>query len=232
MDEQMQLWIPSGIGQKFVKGKKIDTIDDFRKHIPLTTYIDYADILLGKKNDMLPVEPVIWLQTTWEGGKHALKVAPYTSGMLDTFKTNLMAVSTLSSCNNYNKTKLENGDRVLFGLAPLPYVTGLFPLVFEEEIDFKFLPPVKEALNMSFGERNRKGFAMGMEQGIDVFFGLSSVIYYITENFSNMLKKGSSGNQLSKILKISPQMLYRFIKAKYVCKKEGRDIKPSDLFKL
>lgn len=232
MDEQMQLWLPSGIGQKFAKGKNISSIEDFRNQIPLTTYIDYADILLGKKNDMLPVDPVIWLQTTWEGGKHSLKVAPYTAGMLEIFKMNLMAVSTLSSCNDYNKTKLENGDRVLFGLAPLPYVTGLFPLVFEEEIDFKFLPPVKEALNMSFGERNRKGFAMGMEQGIDVFFGLSSVIYYITENFSNMLKSGSAGTKLSKILNISPKMLYRFIKAKYVCKKEGRDIKPSDLFKL
>lgn len=232
MEEQIQLWSPSGLGQKFLKGKAVNTIDDFRKQVPLTNYIDYADVLLGKKNELLPVEPVIWLQTTWEGGKHPLKVAPYTAGMLEIFKTNLMSVSTLSSSSQHKKTKLKNGDKVLFGLAPLPFVTGLFPLVFQEEIDFKFLPPVKEALNMSFGERNKKGFSMGMEQGIDVFFGLSSVIYYITENFSNMLKSGSSGQTLSKILKMSPKMLGRIIKAKYVCKKEGRDIKPSDLFKL
>lgn len=231
MNEQIQLWSPSGLGQKFLKGKKIETIEEFRNEVPLTTYSDYADILLGKKTDMLPVEPVMWLQTTWEGGKHPLKLAPYTEGMLETFKNNLMSVSTISSSDAYQKTKLRNGDRVLFGLAPLPYVTGLFPLVFEEEIDFKFLPPVKDALNMSFGERNRKGFSMGMEQGIDVFFGLSSVIHYITENFANMLKSGSSNN-VSKILKLSPQMLYRFIKARYVSKKEGREIKPSDLFKI
>ncbi|MBK5262592.1 MAG: GH3 auxin-responsive promoter family protein [Peptostreptococcaceae bacterium] len=232
MEEQMQLWLPSGIGQKFAKGKSINSIDDFRKQIPLTTYIDYADILIGKKNDMLPVEPVIWLQTTWEGGKHPLKVAPYTAGMLDIFKNNLMTISTLASSNQYKKTKLQNGDKVLFGLAPLPYVTGLFPLVFEEEIDFEFLPPIKDALNMSFGERNKIGFSMGMERGIDVFFGMSSVIHYITENFSNMLKNGSSSHLFSKILRMSPVMIARFIKAKYVCKKEGRAIKPSDLFKL
>ena len=37
--------------------------------VPLTTYDDYADILLAKQPDMLPGNPVIWIQTTWEGGK-------------------------------------------------------------------------------------------------------------------------------------------------------------------
>ena len=198
MQEQIQLWSPSGIGRKFLD-RTPDSIEDFRNAVPLTTYEDYADILLGKKEDMMPMQPVLWLQTTWEGGKHPLKVAPYTQGMLDTFRGNLMSVSTLSSVDEHQKTKLRNGDRVLFGLAPLPFVTGLFPLVFEQEIDFRFLPPVKEANKMSFGERNRKGFSMGMEKGIDVFFGLSSVIHYITVNFANMLKSGSSQGKLSKV---------------------------------
>lgn len=47
--------------------------------VPLTTYEDYADVLLLKKEDMLPDKPIIWIQTTWEGGKHPIKVAPYTS---------------------------------------------------------------------------------------------------------------------------------------------------------
>ena len=158
MQEQIQLWSPSGIGRKFLD-RTPESIEDFRNAMPLTTYEDYADILLGKKEDMMPMQPVLWLQTTWEGGKHPLKVAPYTQGMLDTFRGNLMSVSTLSSVDEHQKTKLRNGDRVLFGLAPLPFVTGLFPLVFEEEIDFRFLPPVKEANKMSFGERNRKGCA-------------------------------------------------------------------------
>ena len=46
--------------------------------VPLTEYEDYADILLTKQPDMLPGNPVIWIQTTWEGGKHPIKVAPYT----------------------------------------------------------------------------------------------------------------------------------------------------------
>ena len=231
MQEQIQLWSPSGIGRKFLDHTP-ESIEDFRNAMPLTTYEDYADILLGKKEEMMPMQPVLWLQTTWEGGKHPLKVAPYTQGMLDTFRGNLMSVSTLSSVDEHQKTTLRNGDRVLFGLAPLPFVTGLFPLVFEEEIDFRFLPPVKEANKMSFGERNRKGFSMGMEKGIDVFFGLSSVIHYITVNFANLLKSGSSQGKLSKIAKMSPTMIFRFLCAGYRAKKEGRDILPRDLFQL
>ena len=51
------------------------------------------------------------------------------------FRSNLMAITTLSSSNETKKARLKNGDKVLFGLAPLPFVTGLFPVVFEEEID-------------------------------------------------------------------------------------------------
>lgn len=59
--------------------------------MPLTTYEDYADILLPKRGDMLPDEPIIWIQTTWEGGKHPVKVAPYTRSMLDTYTHNVLA---------------------------------------------------------------------------------------------------------------------------------------------
>lgn len=230
MEEQIRLWTASGVGQKILQGKRPQTVEDFRRTVPLTTYSDYADILLTKRADLLPGDPVIWLQTTWEGGKHPAKLAPYTRGMLDVFKSNLIAVSTLSSSGDDRVSRLSNGDRVLFGLAPLPYVTGLFPLVFDEEIDFKFLPPVKEANAMSFGQRNKRGFALGMQQGIDVFFGLSSVIHYITVNFAAMLQGG--GSKLSKLLHISPQMLYRYVRAKYQSGKEKRPILPKDLFRL
>ncbi len=166
LEEQISVWSASGLGQMFLKGRQPQTIEDFRRTVPLTTYGDYADILLAKKTDMLPGEPVIWLQTTWEGGKHPVKVAPYTRSMLDVFRSNLMAITTLSSSNETKKARLKNGDKVLFGLAPLPFVTGLFPVVFEEEIDFKFLPPVKEAHSMSSARGIKRGFPWGCRRGL------------------------------------------------------------------
>ena len=72
------------LGKKILKDKRPENIEEFRAMVPLTAYEDYADVLLLKKEDMLPDKPIIWIQTTWEGGKHPIKVAPYTSGMLKT----------------------------------------------------------------------------------------------------------------------------------------------------
>ena len=73
----MNLWKKSVLGQSILKGKSLDSFEDFQKHIPLTTYEDYADLLLNKDSSVLPGEAVLWIQTTWEGGSHPIKVAPY-----------------------------------------------------------------------------------------------------------------------------------------------------------
>lgn len=230
MEEQIKVWSASGLGKRLLRGKTPQTVEEFRKALPLTSYGDYADILLQKQLAELPQEPVIWIQTTWEGGKHPIKIAPYTRGMVETFKRNVLSVLILATSTQPGQFSARVNDRVLFGLAPLPYVTGLFSLLLEEEITQKFLPPVKKAMQMSFGERNKLGFSMGMQQGIDLFFGMSSVISYISENFSSTVegKKGGGHN----LLLYSPKMVYRYLRAKYRCKRDGVPIKPKDIFTL
>lgn len=88
---------------------------------------------------------MIWIQTTWEGGKHPIKVAPYTRSMLDTFRNNVVACLLLATSQEKGKFSYEEGDKMLYGLAPLPYATGLLPLLLGEETDIRFLPEVKEA---------------------------------------------------------------------------------------
>nr|WP_317407115.1 hypothetical protein [Fournierella massiliensis] len=41
---------------------------------------------------------------------------------------------------------MDKTDKVLYGMTPLPYATGLFPLALNEAIDIKFLPAVKDAV--------------------------------------------------------------------------------------
>jgi len=230
MLEQIQIWSQCGLGKKLLKGECPRTIDEFRKALPLTDFSDYADVLLHKENDMLPAEPVIWIQTTWEGGKHPVKLAPYTKSMLDVYQNNIISALLLCTSTERGKFTLSSHDKVLFGLAPLPYVTGLFPLLLEDQIHLNFLPPVDEALKMSFGERNKKGFELGLRNGIDLFFGLSSVISYITDNFTAQSSKGKGS--LKKMLSYSPSMVGRVLKASYKSKRDGEPIRPKDLFKL
>ncbi len=236
MTEQIRLWRESDLGKSILNGKKPETIEQFRKMVPLTTYGDYADILLQKRGEMLPDEPLVWIQTTWEGGKHPIKVAPYTKSMMDTYRNNMMASMILATSPEKGKFTIRPKDTFLYALAPLPYATGLLPLALKEEIDIEFLPPVKEAVKMSFSERNKKGFKLGLKKGIDYFFGLGSVTYYVSISLSSMNKGSSkaSGDKSKSvsIFSLPLKMLLRLLVAKYRCKKENRDMKPKDLFRL
>lgn len=235
MLEQLSMWSKSGLGRQILNGKEPKTIEEFREWVPLTTYSDYADILLSKQDDMLPDKPVIWIQTTWEGGRNPIKTAPYTKGMLDTYRNNVLACLILSTSREKGKFNVKATDTFLYALAPLPYATGLFPLVLNEEIGIEFLPPVREAVKINFGERNKRGFKLGMRKGIDFFFGLGSVAYYVSISLSALSGNNQKSQDTEKykgLFKYPPSMVYRMLRAKYRCKKENREMKPKDLFEL
>ena len=80
--EQIDLYANCELGQSIMKGQKPRNPDEFRRIVPLTDYEDYADYLLPKNAKVLPADPVVWIQTTWEGGKAPVKVAPYTASMI------------------------------------------------------------------------------------------------------------------------------------------------------
>lgn len=227
MEEQIGLWSASALGKKLLDGGRPRTVEEFRRAVPLTTFEDYADVLLQKRSEMLPAEPVVWIQTTWEGGKHPIKLAPYTRGMLDVFKHNMVAALMLATSKRPGQFSIAPCDRTLYGLAPLPYVTGLFPLMLDEELPLRFLPPVDEAVRMSFGERNKKGFALGLQNGLDLFFGLSSVISYITTSFT-----AGGGKSKKNLFQYSPAMVCRYLAASYRAKRDGRTVQPKDIFRL
>lgn len=229
--EQMELWSSSALGQSILKGKYPRTIEEFRQMVPLTTYEDYAQCLLAKQAGALPAEPVLWIQTTWEGGVHPLKVAPYTKGMLDTYKHNVITCLMLATSRKKGDFDISVTDHMLYALAPLPYATGLLPLLFKDEIDIEFLPPVKEAVNMSFQERNVLGFKLGMKKGIEYFFGLGSVLYYVSQSLTSMQSWGRKGLR-EKLLSASPSMMMRYLMAKKHCRAENRELLPKDLFQL
>ena len=228
--EQIELWSASGLGQSILKGKYPRTIEEFREMVPLTTYEDYANTLLGKQTSALPCDPVLWVQTSWEGGVHPIKTAPYTKGMLDTFKHNVMSCLILATSKKKGDFDINVTDHMLYALAPMPYVTGLLPLLFKDEIDIEFLPSVKDAVNMSFKERNVQGFKLGMKKGIEYFFGLGSVLYYVSQSITSMQSGQKSLKE--KILGTSPKMMLRYLIAKKKCKKENRELMPKDLFQL
>ena len=228
--EQIELWSSSSLGQSILKGKNPTSIQEFREMVPLTTYEDYSNILLSKQTDALPADPVLWVQTTWEGGVHPIKTAPYTKAMLDSFKHNVISCLILATSRQKGEFDVRVTDHMLYALAPLPFVTGLLPLVLKDEIDIEFFPPVKEAVNMSFKERNKEGFKLGMKKGLEYFFGLGSVLYYVSQSITST--QSGSKNLKDTLSGTSPKMILRYLMAKKKCKKENRELLPKDLFHL
>jgi hypothetical protein len=182
MEEQLSAWKSSGLGRALLNGADPKNIDEFREIMPLTTYSDYADTLLSRKSDMLPGDPIVWIQTTWEGGFRPIKLAPYTREMLDTYKHNIISITMLASGRFKGDFSISKGNRVLYGGAPLPYATGLIPSLLNEDIDFTWLPDANTN-SMSFSDRIKTGFSYAMKGGVDFFFAIGSVANYITENF-------------------------------------------------
>ncbi|NMA07080.1 MAG: GH3 auxin-responsive promoter family protein [Ruminococcaceae bacterium] len=226
MEEQIALWSKSGLGRSILKESSPKNIEAFRAEFPMTRYEDYADVLLSRRADMLPSEPVVWIETTWEGGLRPIKVAPYSRSMLDTYKNNVIAVTMLASGRSRGHFSMTDTDRVLYGGAPLPYATGLLPSLLSEDLSFKWLPDSNAEAHLSFSQRIKKGFQMALSGGVDYFFAISSVANYITENFS-----GASSDGKRKY-PISPRIAMRYLKAKLARRKTGGNITPGEVFRL
>jgi hypothetical protein len=227
--EQIELLSKCELGRR-IMGERVKptSIEEFRKLIPLTTYEDYADILLNKKESALPAKPMYWMQTTWKGGTHPVKMAPYSESMIKEHTKCFIASLILATAKGKGDFSLREEDKFLYGMAPLPYLTGLAPYVLKDEISFNYLPDIEQAENLSFEDRNKAGFEMGLKQGIDMFFGLSSVLVRIGESFA----KGSKEKESKLKLPANPKMLFKLIKAKLRSKISGQPILPKHIWDM
>lgn len=230
--EQVQLMAGCALGRRLFGGETPATVEEFRRKVPLTSFGDYADVLLTQKEDMLPDKPVVWLRTTWEGGDFPAKYAPYTESMLETYKTNILGAMLLSTSTGRGRFRVRPNARVLYSLAPMPYATGLFPDLIAPEIHLRFLPSVREARKMSFGQQTRLGYKLALRHGMNLFFGMSSVLYGATRNLELLNGGSSSHGGLRAMLGMSPRMLWRLLSGLYRARRDGTQLKPGDLFRL
>lgn len=225
--EQINLLSKSSLGRRIMGSKKINSIDEFRRVVPLTTYDDYAETLLNKKSEELPSEPLHWVQTTWKGGQNDIKLAPYSSTMVEEHTKMFLSSLILSTSSKRGKFTLRNYDKFLYGMAPMPYLTGYAPYILKNEIDFVYLPSTKEAEKLGFKERNLVGFDLAVRNGADLFFGLSSILVKIGEAFA-------SGSNSSKrfVMPGNFKQAVKIVKAAYKKKILKQELLPKDLFEF
>lgn len=205
--EQLRLLGTSELGRKLLGGRVPTSVEEFRQNVPLTTYYDYSEYLSEKREDALPVKPEWWLHTSGRSGESAFKWVPYTPQMVQRFSECAMAGLIFASCSRRGEFVFEEGDTMLFALAPFPYISGAVARACQTEFNFAFLPPVEIAEKMDFASRIQEGFRLALRDGIDAFDGTASVLLRIGEQFAQ-----GRGNLKLSAFYLHPAVLFRLLR--------------------
>ncbi len=209
LEHQMDMFAPSGLGARILKGKKPGSLDEFRKTVPFTTYKDYADCLLARNEAMLPEKPFTWVHTSGRSGEYEYKWVPYTRGLYEVGGDSSLACLILAAASRRGDVALKEGMTFPYLIAPPPYLSGVLTQRVLEIFDFVSLPPLEKAVGMGFQERTREAFGMALSEGLDFFFGVTSILLRISESFGNL---GKGGGMMGK-MKLTPKALLRIVKA-------------------
>ena len=225
--EQLELLSRCELGQRVMNGTHPRSVEEFRELVPLTTYTDYAPYLLKRRMDALPRKPILWQCTSGKSGEYPHRWVPVTARTLDEIEPLIFALLFFSSCTKRGEIKLRGGEKALYGMAPPPYATGTMTRVFPHEL-FNVLPPVEDSEEMSFEDRIRSGFRMGLSKGLDICIAMSSVAVAISERLG---RNGQQRRSIRALLR-DPRATLRLARGMIKSKLAGRPMAPRDIWSL
>jgi hypothetical protein len=218
----------SRLGQELLGNRLPSSVEEFREAVPLTTYHDYLPFLVQGQEEILPAKPQVWARTSGRSGEYECKWAPYSKRMVEKAGEFAIAAFLLGSCSDRGDVRLTPNDTCLYTLAPPPYFTGaVVAQGLKEELQPTFIPSLEEGDGMGFEERIREGFKRALTTGIDLFYGLSSVLVKIAEQFQD----GGGDLEFSPSM-INPRLLYRVGRGMVRSKAQRRGMLPKDLWKV
>lgn len=226
--EQLELLNKSPLGRKIMRGARPRTMEEFREHVPLTTYKDYCPELLEKREDGLPTKPVQWVHTSGRSGEYPYKWVPLTQEYSRELSVVLYGVGMISCAQDWGDTsQIPDKIKLLYSVAPRPYISGTFADLLRMQTPLEYLPSLEQSEGLSFEERISKGFQMALSEGLDYFFGLSLVLVKVGEK----LGESSAHIDLRPYLK-RPRAFWRLTRGTVKSKLAGRHILPKDIWSL
>jgi hypothetical protein len=233
--EQIELLKNCELGRKIMHGAMPETIEEFREQVPLTTYDKYCPELLEQREDMLPVKPVMWMHTSGRSVEYStgkattVKWVPLSPRFYHELAMVMFGCGLFASCKEKGDTsplKIKC-PKYLYAVAARPYTSGTFAYIGQNEIMGESLPPLDKAEKLSFDARVQLGFRQALSQGLDVFFGLSTVLVII----GGMISLQSRTIDISSLLP-QPKALFRLIKGLIKSKLARRPMLPRDLWSV
>jgi len=226
--EQISLLSRSALGKKLLYGPRPETVEEFRRRVPLTTYADYCPELLEQREDTLPVKPALWVRTSGKSGEYPCKWVPITPAYANEMSVIMCGIGMLSSSRKWGESSsFPQRPRIVYTVAPRPYVSGAMAEMLGQQAPADYLPSIRIAERLSFEGRVRLGFKQALSQGFDYFFGLSMVLVTVGDKFSQSSKRVGIRPLLSK-----PGALFRLTKGLARSKLARRPMLPRDLWSI
>ena len=225
--EQIELLKNCELGQKIMRGAMPDSVEEFREKVPLTTYADYAPYLPERREDVLPMPPVVWQRTSGRSSQYSFKWVPVTKRLAEEMTPTFLAIVIFATCKERGDFALNENEKFLYLLAPPPYASGSWGRWGAQEFPFTFMPPLDEAEAMPFEERVQKGFELAIKGGMSLIFGISSILVTVGQRFNE-------GNNNINILSLlsQPTVFFRLGKAFLKSKLARRPMLPRDVWSL
>ncbi|MFC1914875.1 GH3 auxin-responsive promoter family protein [Chloroflexota bacterium] len=226
--EQMGLLSRSPLGNKIMRGARPETVVEFREQILLTTYADYCPELLEKREDALLAKPAMWVRTSGRSGEYSCRWIPLTPAHTREMSMVMYGIGMLAGCKKWgDASALPAQPKLVYTVAPRPYVSGAMACMLEQQTPVDFLPALAEAEGLSFEDRVKLGFKQALSQGLDYFFGLSLVLAAVGDKFSE-----SSGKIDIRPLLFQPGALFRLVRGLVKSKLARRAMLPRDLWSV
>jgi len=207
-------------------GKRVPvSVNEFRGIVPSTTYKDYLPELDPGDETTLPEKPYLWANTSGSGG--VSKRVPYTHEAYNRTMDNLMSVLILACSKQRGQSSIMEGDRVLFNVAPAPYLSGILASGASQLFNLRPVMSPDTHDGMDFREKVNKGFEMSLRTGMDILMSMTSVLVKTGNEFNKMSKGGKISRHLG-----HPGEFMRLFRAFLKSKVENRGILPKDIWTL
>jgi hypothetical protein len=224
--EQLDLLNNCPLGEKITRGRRPQTVQEFRDFVPLTTYEDYYHELSEKREDILPVKPAIWAHSSGKTGEYPCKWVPITEKYARELSQLLYGVGILSSCQDWGDTsRIPKRVKLLYSVARKPYISGTFADILRMQTPLDYMPTLEESENLTFEERLKLGFSEAMSQGLHFFFGLSLVLVMVGNKFQQSSEKTDVKPYL-----LRPKALWRLLRGVIRSRMAGRPLLPKDIW--
>ena len=223
--EQIELLKNSDLGTRVMRGAMPETVEEFRKQVPLTTYADYLPELVERREDVLPAKPAAWLRTQGRMGEYNFKWIPLSEKFLYQLKQVSAGVGLLGSCNPKGDFVAKEHLRLLATMGTPDYGSGMVAYLIQRALGCDLFPG--NAAEMRFREKLEAGFEEALTQGIDALGGLPSIIAYTGAMFMQRVKDLDAHFLLS-----HPKAAARLFKGLIRSKLARRSMLPKDLWSI